>query len=391
VKGTALNSQTITLRVTVSAPGYYDISTPVTNGISFDDNGTFLTAGSQTITMHPVPISNPTVNADFPIEINANSPSGNTTCSAMIPVTLPPLTYATLGAAGTYTWVGGARATALAKNGSFSPTGAVRIVSLGQLWTTTDATTATNNLNNGVSGTVNGITYTKAQPDVIMFSSYGFTTPIPTNLMLALQNYVNKGGCLIFASNDFNGSDAQILLNGIFGNGAATATATTVAAGYQNPNQNDYQINPLLGISNDPIVNGPFGNIGGLYWQEDNTGTIFVTQLPPNSVQICSANNPGVNCNVPSTTSTVWYNNVKNFVYFGDSTGSWDDSQQSTTLYPSIFAADGTPKTKLGGYWGSNCTAGAAGTGTVIANSVLEFNSLAWCLHKAAVSGINPH
>ena len=390
VKGTALTNQTITLRVTVSAPGFYNISTPVTNGISFDAQGTFPAAGTQSVTLYPVANSNPTVNTSFPITINANSPAGNVSCSTTIPMTLPPMTYAVLGAAGTYTWVGGVRATALTNaNGSFSPTGTVKVVSLTQLWTTTDATTAMNDLNNGFTGTDNGQNFTKAQPDVVMFSAYGFTTPLPQGLVTALSNYVNNGGCLIYATSDNQGSDAQILLNGIFGSGAASATNTNIAP-YHTSNQNDYQVN--LDLTNDPIVNGPFGNVVGKYWQEDNTGTVFVTQMPPNSVQICSANNPGVNCDVPATVSTVWYNNTKNFVYFGDSTGSDWDTDLSTTVYPCIFhQADGSPKSKLAGYWGSNCTMGTAGSGTTIVNSTLEFNSFAWCLQKAAVAGINPH
>jgi len=392
VKGTALTTQTITLRVTVSAPGFYNISTPVTNGIAFGTQGNFMSAGTQTVTLTPLPNSTPTVNTSFPITVNANSPSGNVSCSTTIPMTLPPMTYATLGASSYYTWVsgGGARAEALSTaNGSFSPTGVVKVVSLGQLWTTTDATTATNDLNNGVTATVNGVNYVNAQPDVVMFSSYGFTTPLPQGLATALENYVNKGGCLIFATSDNQGADAQVLLDGIFGSGEATAVNTNVAP-YHTSNGNNYQVG--LDLSNDPIVNGPFGNAVGKYWQEDNTGTIFVTQMPPNSVQICSANNPGTNCDVPATVSTVWYNNIKNFVYFGDSTGSDWDTDTSTTIFPSIFhQADGSPRSKLAGVWGNNCNASGAGNGTTVVNSILEFNAFAWCLQKAAVAGINPH
>jgi len=398
VKGTVLTTQTITLRVTITTPGFYSISTPVTNGIAFQAQGNFTAPGTQTVILSPVPNSMPTVNTSFPITVNANSPSGNVSCSTTIPMTLPPMTYAVLGALNDYTWSGGNRATALnTANGSFSPTGTVKIVSLGQLWQTTDAATAANDLNNGVTATVKGINYVNAKPDVVMFSSYGFSSLSSTdgqNLATALSNYVNSGGCLIFATSDNDGADAQILLDGIFGSGAAIATRTdggapTVGGPYHNTNRNDYQIN--LDLSGDPIVNGPFGNTVGKYWQEDNQGTIFVTQMPDNSVQICSANNPGANCDVPATVSTVWYNNTKNFIYFGDSTGSAFDNTD-TQLYPSIFhSANGAPLSKLAGFWGNNCTASGAGAGTTVVNAILEFNSLAWCLQKAAVAGINPH
>jgi len=82
------------------------------------------------------------------------------------------------------------------------------------------------------------------------------------------------------------------------------------------------------------------------YWAEDNATveSIVVAQLPANSVQICSANNTFNHDNVDPDESIVWYNDGKNFFYFGDSTGATasNDSQNDS---PALYV-NGIPKSK---------------------------------------------
>nr|WP_297169093.1 hypothetical protein [uncultured Dysgonomonas sp.] len=364
-KGVGLTAaNTITLNVNVSQAGSYSITTPLTNGVIFSASGNF-TPGIQLVTLRGTGI--PTVNTDFPITINANTPEGNNTCTATIPVILPVMTYGVIGS-GEYSWVGAARQLAINNGASFGPAGIVKTMGWNRLWQVTSASAAYTQLTNGT-----------AKPDIILYFAYGANAT--TALATVLADYVNNGGVLIYAPADDQATVTNYLLSGIFGSSAATAVniGTLTSA-----NRDSYPINNL---PNDPIVNGPFGNLSGRYWQEDNAGTVICTSLPPNSVQVASANNPNHNSNLSPDYSVVWYNDSKNFVYFGDSVygtypgfayyGSTDGTA------PTQFTAAGLPMSKFNNRWTS--------FPTFVYNSYLELNAIAWGIKKAAVSGINAH
>ncbi|WP_419869943.1 autotransporter outer membrane beta-barrel domain-containing protein [Chryseobacterium sp. CT-SW4] len=358
LKGTPLtSSNVITLNVTVSTVGSYHISTPVVNGISFAASGTFTAPGTYPITL--VGSGTPTTNSNFNIEVTSNTVGGQASCTAVVSVTLPPMTYAIIGT-GDYSWASSQRLAALNSSTNFGTNGTVKIVSLTQLWSTTNAATALNNLTSA----------TMAKPDIILYFSYGAAPT--TALSTELNNYVNNGGVLIYGTTDSNYAQANIMLNGIFG----VNTAQNQIAGTQG-DDNAYPINNL---QDDEIVNGPFGNTAGKYWGEDNgsTGSVIVSQLPPNSIQIASAANSAGKPTVDPEYSIVWYNNSKNFVFFGDSVASTASSTDQRG-WPSIYNS-GIPKTKYYGY-----------TPQYVYNAILEMNSVAWAIKKAAVAGINPH
>jgi len=152
-------------------------------------------------------------------------------------------------------------------------------------------------------------------------------------------------------------------------------------ANYPN-DDNCYMINYIPG---DPVVNGPFGNLGGKYWAEDNgtTGTFYIPQLPSGAVQICSAMNNWGHTNLNPNWSVVWYSNSSNFFYFGDTDGA-SATDTTTGSFPALYSSTGIPLTKQYGN-GDNANS------PYVYVSALELNAVAWGLHKAAVSGINPH
>ena len=364
VKGTALTAaNTISVNVTISSPGSYVISTPVTNGISFQSSGMFTAAGTQMITLAGT--GTPTVNTDFPITINTNTTAGAATCSATIPVTLPAMTYATIGSTEVWSWNTSVRLNALQ---SLTANG-LKIAGLTQAWSALTATDGAAHLNS--SG---------AQPDVLLYFSYG-TNAYPTaasGIIQALDNYINKGGCVIYAyASSVDPSYDIALLNGIFGAGNFGTVQRQISAG-------DDNVYPISNFPNDPIINGPFGNLAGRYWGEDNgsTGTEVVTSLPPNSVQICSAATQAANLvSVNPQYSVVWYNDSKNFVFFGDSTGA-ANYDTGTGDYPAYYTTTGLPMSKR---YGNSYSI------QYVYNSALELNAVVWALKKAAISGINPH
>lgn len=363
-KGQVLtSSHVIKMNINVSETGSYNIYTETTNGISFKATGTFANVGTQQVTLFGTGV--PTINEEFKVSIKSNTPLGSAECSATIPIILPAMTYAIIGN-GVWSWETAARTDALALSGvSFNPNGVVRIQSFTRLWSTSSTSTATTNLANGVGG---------KYPDVVLYFAYGAN---PTaGLTTALLNYINAGGCVIYGSSDNTSSDVNILLSGLFG----ITTAQAQEAGSSNTSDNVYQI---ANNSSDPIINGPFGNLAGMYWGEDNasSGSVVMTSLPPNSVQICSAVST-TKTDINPAISIVWYNNNKNFVYFGDSTGA-SKTDSSTSSYPTIYNSTGTPVSKLYGPGSSN--------NKYVFNAALEFNCIAWAIKRAAVSGINPY
>jgi len=378
IKGTQLTDPSknyIMVRVTVAAAGYYYLSTPKTNGVQFEASGYF-SAGdvglSKTITLNFVAGSNPTVINDFPITINTNTLAGNATCSTTIPMILPPLTYILIGADGTYSW-SNARKPALQNGASFGPNGKVRVASL----TDISAGAPINNATQAIS-------YLAQKPDLVMYFAYGFNNT--SALTAELQNYVNQGGVLIYASRSDGLADCQDLISGIFpGTHAQAQTNCNWNCPSSWPNDdNCYLINNIPG---DPIVYGPFGNLAGKYWAEDNgtTGTFYVTALPDNvgAVQICSAQNNWGHQNADPAWSVVWYSEKKNFFFFGDTNGA-STSDTSNGGYPAYYSTSGLPLSKQ---YGNGDNQGSP----FIHVSALELNAVAWGVKKAAVSGINPH
>jgi len=365
VKGRALvGSNTITISVNVTKVGSYNVTTPVTYGISFSDSGTFTTTGWKTITL--TGHGKPTVNLDFPIKVMSNTSEGNAECSVNIPMTLPEMTYAIVGNDGTYSWSTSERRSALTNGSSFGPNGIVKMVKFSELWNTGTQATAATRLNNGYNG---------KYPDIVLY--FAHNTPPTTELTTALKDYINKGGCVIYGSADNTRSAVQTLMDGLFGGITVQAQISS------SPNEDD--IYPINNLPNDPVVNGPFGNLSELFWGEDNTttGSVIMTSLPPNSVQICSANSQLKSASqlLEPERSIVWYNDSKNFLYFGDSTGS-STSDLTNNAYPALYTTSGVPRTKV---YGPNST-----YRRYVYNAALELNAVAWAIKKAAVGGINP-
>ena len=353
----------IIINVNVSKIGSYNVFTESTNGIQFKGSGKFTTTGTQQIIL--LGSGKPTVNDSFDIKIFSNSDGGNSLCTVNVEIMLPAMTYAVLGANNVYTWhPNNVRAKAF-NSASFGPNGKVKMVSLTNSWNTTSANTAITNLNQ------------KSKPDIILFYSYG--TTVTKDLANALDNYVNQGGVLIFGTTDGNDNAANLILDGIFGE----QNAKTQISGSGSTTDNVYKINNL---TTDPIINGPFGNLSNQYWGEDNasTGSIVVTNLPENSVQIVSAFNDTSKNEVDPAYSLVWYNINKNFVYFGDSVGA-TESNTSINDYPAMFT-NGIPKSKRYGQFPNQSK-----ESRFVYNSSLELNVVAWALRRAAIAGINPH
>ena len=374
VKNQALtSSNTITMGINISQPGSYTIYTETVNGISFRASGSFASTGTQTVTL--LGTGTPTINEDFRITIKANTLLGSAECSLIVPITLPAMTFAVIGntaTGGWYSW-NGRRSIALTNGASFGPNGIIRMVApLSKLWGVDNASTATNYLDNGYSG---------KQPDIVLYN--GYDGPTSAGLSEALARYVTRGGCVVYYTDDNSEDNTNIVVSRIFGTGYTAASIDNGSP--SNAPDQLYRVNSDL---NDPIINGPFGNAAGYYWGEDNLhrNTMIVGQLPPNSVQVCSASNSN-HASLSPISSVVWYSKSANFMYFGDTVGAaiaGTGDGDTGAGWPCLYSTTGVPMPKRYGYENQASYQWCY-------NSILEMNAVAYFIRQAAVSGINPY
>ncbi len=308
-----------------------------------------------------------------------------------ISMRLPTLTYAIIGS-GTYSWMGAGRTTALTAalgtGGVLHPdnnNAIVKSMGLTELWTTSNISTAVTNINNALYSGIN-------KPDIILYFAYGAS---PTAALgTSLANYINAGGAVIYGTSDNYGPQTTTMFAQIFG-----SQITAVNRSTRNPSVWSNTIYEINDLPDDPIVNGPFGNLsgGGKFIGDENSGSVFVPTLPPGSIQICSMYTPRAGSTLLQTDSFVWYNTDYNFFYIGDSTNCQAFSGTPTfsaTEYPAIYNSNtGMPLSKLFGRWDSSTygTATNPNGSRMVYNAVLEMNALAWCMSRAATNGINEH
>lgn len=366
-KGEALTtSHQIKVKVNVEAAGVYRIYTPVTHGISFKAVGEFddTQLGEQWVTLKGE--GTPSYVIAFPISVIMETQQGNVQCETTIPMTLPAMTYAIIGSGG-YSWVSSERQAALnPANPSFSSLGTFRIESFTEAWSASNASAAVTELQK------------TTKPDIILYFAYQAKPSV--DLSAALAEYINAGGCVIYGSADNTEDSVNDMLEGVFGSRFAEGQVSGTGGlsdGWANADS--YLINDL---PDNPIVNGPFGNVAGKRWCEDSwsTGSVIMTSLPSGSVQICSASNDKSKAAVPAEYSIVWMNDAYNFVYFGDCVAT--STSTSGNWWPSRYTSNGVPFIISQSYGGGKAE---------MANSILELNAVAWLINKAAVSGINEY
>jgi hypothetical protein len=384
LKGTALTSaNAASIMVTVAGvlpveTSSWSVESNTVNGISFAGSGTITGSGTKAITIQGS--GTPTQYGPIPLTFTFTTPSGVQMCNTLVNVRLPEITYGVIGTYSVWHWSTAQRAKALSSTSgdNFGPNKTVDIVNLKKIWEEgSNVTTAVNNLKNN-------------PPDMVLFMSYSlfdFHTPSTTTTAMAnaLADYVNAGGVLVYSTNSDGESvstgqgltESRAVFNAIWAGSSWSANATTVQWQSSGGGDNTYMIE---NDPSDPIINGPFGNLAGKYWAEDNAayGTIVLTQLPPNCIKICSA----YDGNNHTTTaqqgySTVWYSKDKNIFVFGDTNGS---ESNSTNLvdYPASYSSSGAPLSK------------PYVSGTVH-NAALEMNVINWAIQRALSNGINPH
>lgn len=208
------------------------------------------------------------------------------------------------------------------------------------------------------------------KPDIIVIGySYG-----PSNDAVdVLINYMAKKGVVIAAIE--SGSAVERLFNRTL-----NLPAGTVSAVSRGPAGSIYTLNYM---TNDDILNGPFGDIREQKWGEDASTTVGVNGVPFGMVDIYSNGNYNGNT-TGNTTITICKFKGNHLVWLGDggfwSRGTTSGEVNSNTICPLYYNSDFSPTTG---------TFGSGTNNTNIYNSYFFVNMMAWAIKTAQFDGYN--
>lgn len=330
---TAANKMTVS--VNVQYPGAYTISSNTVNGVSFSASGNFTISGIQEVVL--TASGTGLSGGIHRYTITTNSALGANTCNKNIEFVYRKMNVLGLGgggyqpgsAANTYSSRGILQATA-----NFGPNGIVKVDGIQIFDGSYSVGTALRNLIN-----TNKI-------DIIIIGYNYLANPAS---IAVLEDFVkNKKGVLLH-SQENDASGTKNLINAI-AYSASTAVAGTGTT----------YTNPILTMD-DPLLNGPFGDIRGTAGGSDVNNSYYVTGY---SNEFTSLAHQGNN----TSRSWVLKHNSLGYMFVGDS--GWiagDATNTSTTIWPAAMTAGGAPKSK-------------AYTGSTVYNSMLYANAINWAI-----------
>jgi hypothetical protein len=321
----------------------------------------------------------PTGTDPITLTFTTNSGDGAATCTATVNIAIPPMTILGLGTQGGFDYdflgVGTPQYKMLMDQNNFGtlPASTVKFGDGTTTWKIdplSGATYTSTALVNDLGGST--------PPDIIIIG-YPFNDDATGTFSAALTTYLKKGGVVLsFLQNGESVYLNQFLLHDIFGAGA-NVNINGGAAGtrYLFPN-----------MPTDPVINGPFGNLGGAYWGEDASVTNTVTGLPTDGTVIVYTTSPdGAGTGLP----TMFRHSTLSWIWAGDGGFNSQDgvSLTNTTICP-FYISQSSPYIPMPKpvQYTSGATTSGGGAGPV-SNSIFTANALAWALNQAMINGIN--
>ena len=361
--GVALTgSNTITVPVNVTDAGSWSMHTNTVDGISFSGSGTFSGAGTQYVTLNGRGTPTSTVTKRLTLTHNSEGLE-NSSCQFDVRVVIPKKRILGIGTGTTYGYnISNTRPsrTLITTNTNYGtlPTSIVPYEGWDEIINGSNSPSAAQLQNwllgsNPVDIVVIGYSYNMAQAEADVF-----------------LEYLIKGGVMIVHSEGASGN--QILMRTIF-NDPTLNQSTTGGTG----DGRTY----LLPIFNDPVINGPFGDLRGKLWGDDATDAVYFTNLPSGDIiQYSNAMNANNNTGAVANSVTAFRHKTFNFVWVGEggftSQSGNSGDMNSSIICPFTLDANGFPVVKTS-------------YARPVYNSVFFANTMAWALNQAEFHGIN--
>jgi len=347
--------QNIMLTVNVSGTNYgsYNITTDSANGVSYSASGTISAPGTYQILLKPT--GEPTKLGTVQYTLSGNGMDGNNVYMSYSYRQFNVLAYtANTG----YGFNNNPQANAiLGGTGTFGPGGIVPCA-------------ASPNVN-GNAGSTGPATAAALASEInskkidILYLGYNVYNTIPdADIIKVIQDFVfNKHGILIWTNEYAPGANggASRLINALFNTSLTTAVNGTVGLAY----------NGSFTSNTSEIIQGPFGNLTGMTQTvtAGNAGFVSATNTIPNSIILsttCSQNLPAYSNQILSL-----QNSTLGVYMSMDNTFRGNGNTMPATSYD---ATTGVPKMP---------SAGCSGTANSH-NSLLFANIFAWALHYGA-------
>ncbi|GHT36493.1 hypothetical protein AGMMS49574_28310 [Bacteroidia bacterium] len=354
---TADNKLSMYVTVTEATPaaGSFYIKSDTKDGLSFSLAGNFTAPGTYLLEIPARGTVNTSKVKNF--TLTTNSKDGAAICNFSItPVTPPKQVY--VYGSDIYRISSTAQRNMLQSTANFGPAGTVKYAGF-----------TTSNLvdrGDGESTLRNDLTST-TPPDIIHVT---YPMKLSAATVDAIVAYAKKGGVVIMTIEE----PAQIdnFINGLFS--ISNANTTRPGGGL------DQALFTLPSLNNDPIINGPFGNLIGKTFAYDYAFNCVINNVPLNQVTVYSSDNYVGRTSDPTEGLVgAFRHNSLNVVFFPDGgTLSSVDGNTGTDVYPVKVggAPNYSPLTKT---W----------RGGVTYNSYLLCNIMAWALNQAQYYGIN--
>ncbi|GHT60098.1 hypothetical protein AGMMS50239_08290 [Bacteroidia bacterium] len=193
-----------------------------------------------------------------------------------------------------------------------------------------------------------------------------------------LVKFMQEGGIVMMYCEEPQSN--QNLLNRIFGVNNITMTAglgagTRYTLGYSG---NDEQMKMYYARNDDPILDGPFGNIAGSVWGEDASTTYYARNLPMEQVVLYSTYTAaGTAAPSDKTAATLFRHTTLPFIWSGD--GGFNASGSASLTEEPFVVGTRTINGRLYENFPTyKQNYGVANT--FVQNAVFTANALAWCI-----------
>lgn len=363
--GTALTtSNTITLPVNVATLGSYTITTNTVDGISFTGSGVFTATGSQNVTLNGT--GTPTSTTTKKMTITSDSQGAvSTTCNVDVIVVIPGKRLLTIGNSPNgygYNFSGTAASNKLITTPANYGALANSVVKYDG-WTQI--------INGGGSPNATQLTNWTTGSDPVDIIVIGFDWGANAAEAQIIANYLAKGGVVLAFVE--SGTGSQNILRAVFDGSVTTTSVNSAGALYKLP------------LTNDAILNGPFGDIRGMQWGEDASSTEYALGLPTSGITVYSGD---TNISTATPTGNVgrvtgFKHNTLNFIWMGDGGFNSNDGGTSNTICPFYLNSSNFPIPK------PNYGNGATAYRMNVYNSIFTANAFAWAIERAEHNGIN--
>ncbi|WP_158962995.1 hypothetical protein [Myroides fluvii] len=340
--------------VVVSKPGKWSITTNTVDGISFSGSGVFKTPGTHTVKL--MGTGTPTAMGIKSMQLTVESNANATTCDVRVKVMYRSKRVLALGLRNTYGYT-------FAQYGA-TDTGSYKLIYSPGNFGTLDSSTIlyqgwTEVIQGGNAGIASenvfrswlGLDGSKPVDIVVL----GYDTYISVNKAAMLKQYLDNGGVLLAYCDRADDQSSNNLLRAVFNNSINTVYSGGAGTVYP------------FNTNNNPLLNGPFGDIRGKYWGEDASTTASVPAGQLSNVDVLSSDS--------RNNAVIFKHKTLNFIWVGD--GGFNSNNASngagSTICPLKVDGNGQPIARTA--YGSSRTD--------VYNAVFTANAFAWAIEQA--------